>query len=172
MLFDVSRDYARMQILERSFAVHMVTATYKTPCICVVDDSDDDLLVLRRALKRLEVANPLHRFDRAEEALTFLSSDEGRLANVGLLLLDINLPGKDGISLLKALREDSELMCIPVVMFTTSDAPNDIRRSYEAGANAFVTKPVASAGYLAAIESILTFWLRTARLPMSYFEGR
>ncbi|HEY7771835.1 MAG TPA: response regulator [Marinagarivorans sp.] len=148
----------------------MVTATYKTPCICVVDDSDDDLLVLRRALKRLDVANPLQRFDRAEQALAFLSSAEGRLANIGLLLLDINLPGKDGVSLLKTLREDSALTCVPVVMFTTSDAPDDIRRSYEAGANAYVTKPVASAGFLEAIDTILTFWLRTARLPMSYFE--
>ena len=148
----------------------MVVATYKTPSICVVDDSDDDLLVLKRAFNRLNVINPLQRFDKAENALAFLMSDEGRLANVGLLLLDINLPGMDGIEFLETLRSHDGLVSVPVVMFTTSDAPEDIRRSYQAGANAFVTKPVATSGFTEAINSTLSFWLKTARLPLSYFE--
>ncbi len=149
----------------------MAAASYQTPVICVVDDSDDDLLVLKRALRKLDVDNPIYHFDKAEGALGFLTSREGQSAHVGLVLLDINLPGTDGISLLKEIRRRNEIPGVPIIMFTTSDAPDDIRRSYRAGANAFVTKPVATAGFTEAIQSILTFWLRTARLPMAYFEG-
>ncbi len=149
---------------------HTVVATYETPSICVVDDSDDDLLALKRSFKRLGVINPLQRFDKAEDALACLTSGESNSANVGLLLLDINLPGMDGISFLEALRSHHGLAGVPVVMFTTSDAPEDIQRSYQAGANAFVTKPVATSGFTDAINSTLSFWLNTARLPLSYFE--
>ena len=148
----------------------MVTATYTTPSICVVDDSDDDLLVLKRALNRLAVVNPLQHFKRAEQALVHFEAHHLRVSNVGLVLLDINLPGNDGISFLKALRAQPLGVYVPVVMFTTSDAPNDIVRSYQAGANAFVTKPVATAGFTEAVQHILAFWLRTARLPPACFE--
>ncbi len=143
--------------------------SYQMPLICVVDDSDDDVLALKRSLRRLEVANPLVHFARAEKALEYLTAQTSRQSMVGLLLLDINLPGKDGVSLLQSLRQS--LRYVPVVMFTTSDAPLDIQRSYQAGANAFVTKPLSTVGFMQAIDHIIAFWLHTARLPLSCFEA-
>ena len=148
----------------------MVAPSYATPMICVVDDSEDDLLVLKRSLRRLDITNPLKHFLRAEQAYDFLGSDEGASALIGLLLVDINLPGNDGFTFLRDLRASNEHRFTPAVMFTTSDAPRDIQTSYEAGANAFVTKPVATAGFTEAVNSILAFWLRTARLPQNCLE--
>lgn len=149
----------------------MTEASYAMPAICVVDDSEDDLLALRRALRQLDVVNPLVHFTRAEQARAFLASEEGSSTNIGLLLLDINLPGNDGINFLGDVRGQPGHLCTPVVMFTTSDAETDIRRSYAAGANAFVTKPIATSSFTEAIENILAFWLRTARLPQPCLES-
>ncbi|WP_053979286.1 response regulator [Marinagarivorans algicola] len=143
--------------------------SYQMPVICVVDDSDDDVLALKRSLRRLEINNPLIHFAQAEKALAYLTDEKSKQSMIGLLLLDINLPGKDGISLLQSLRQS--LQYVPAVMLTTSDAPRDIQRSYQAGANAFVTKPLNSAGFMQAIDHIIAFWLQTARLPLSCFEA-
>lgn len=140
------------------------------PAIVVVDDSDDDLLFLQRALLRLEVINPVIRFDQAEEALSYLTAQDLNPSRVGLLLLDINLPGLDGVDLLKQLNAHDPLLFVPAVMFTSTAAPEDIKRSYLAGANAFVTKPLAAADFTQAIKCITTFWLHAARLPAACFE--
>lgn len=82
-------------------------------------------------------------------------------------MLDVNLPGLDGVDFLNAFRADVRQQCIPVVMFTTSDAPTDVAKCYRAGANAFVTKPVAISAFSEALSNILAFWLKTARQPTS-----
>lgn len=138
---------------------------YGLPIICVVDDSEDDLLVLKRTLKRLDVNNPLQHFFKADDALRFFESVQAKTLNVGFILLDVNLPGSDGVSFLKALRNGSAHRYVPVIMFTTSDADEDISSSYKAGANAYVTKPVATAAFADALQNIINFWLKTVRLP-------
>ncbi len=143
----------------------METVKCGLPIICVVDDSEDDLLVLKRTLKRLDVSNPLQHFFKADDALRFFESPQAKTSNIGLILLDVNLPGSDGVSFLNALRNAPMHCYVPVIMFTTSDAKDDIDRSYQAGASAYVTKPVITAEYTETLQNIINFWLKTVRLP-------
>jgi two-component system, chemotaxis family, response regulator Rcp1 len=135
--------------------------------ILLVEDSPADVRLTREALKEAKVVNTLHVAPDGVEALAFLKR-KGKHADAprpGLILLDLNLPKKDGREVLKEIKDDESLRRIPVVVLTTSKAEEDIIRTYNLHANAYVTKPVDLAQFLKVIRSIEQFWLAVVTLP-------
>ncbi len=137
--------------------------------ILLVEDSPADVRLTQEALKEAKVLNELHVVHDGMEALTFLRK-QGKYASApdpDLILLDLNLPRKDGREVLAEIKEDDGLKRIPVVVITTSGAEEDVVRSYSLHANAYVTKPVDLKQFLEVIRSIERFWLAVVTLPPS-----
>jgi two-component system response regulator len=137
--------------------------------ILLVEDSPSDVRLTREALKEAKVFNTLHVVQDGVEALAFLHK-EGQYADrpePHLILLDLNLPKKDGRQVLAEIKQDAKLQNIPVVVLTTSRAEEDVVRSYNLRANAYVTKPVELQQFLEVIHAIEQFWLAVVTLPPS-----
>jgi len=135
--------------------------------ILLVEDNAADVRLTREALKDAKVRNQLHVAADGVEAMAFLRR-EGRHAGAprpDLVLLDLNLPKKDGREVLEEIKQDPGLQNIPVVILTTSQAEEDVLRSYQLRANAYVTKPVDLEQFLEVVRSIESFWLEIVRLP-------
>ena len=135
--------------------------------VLMVEDDDGDILMTREAFEYYKVQNRLHVVTDGEQALQFLRR-QGPYADAprpGLILLDVNLPRVSGLEVLAELKNDPELLVIPVVMLTTSRAEEDIVRSYSLHANAFVTKPVDFEHFMEAIRQIDNFFLTLVCLP-------
>jgi len=135
--------------------------------ILLVEDSPADVRLTREALKEAKVLNTLHVVEDGVAALAFLRK-EGQYAlqpNPDLILLDLNLPKKDGREVLAEIKQDESLKRIPVVVLTTSRAEEDVVRSYNLHANAYVTKPVDLKQFLEVIRAIEAFWLAVVTLP-------
>ena len=135
--------------------------------ILLVEDSAADVRLTREALKEAKVLNALHVVQDGMAALSFLHK-EGQYASAPrpeLILLDLNLPKKDGREVLAEIKQDADLRRIPVVVLTTSSAEEDVVRSYNLHANAFVTKPVDLAQFLGVVRSLEEFWLAVVTLP-------
>jgi CheY-like chemotaxis protein len=135
--------------------------------VLLVDDDEGDILMTREAFEFYKIRNPLHVVTDGERALQFLHRT-GPFADAprpGLILLDINLPRRSGLEVLAELKEDPELALIPVVMLTTSQAEEDILRSYRLHANAYVSKPVDFENFIAAIRQIDDFFMALVQLP-------
>jgi chemotaxis family two-component system response regulator Rcp1 len=135
--------------------------------ILLVEDSAADVRLTREALKEAKVLNTLHVVKDGVAALAFLRQ-QGQYAGSprpDLILLDLNLPKKDGREVLAEVKQDESLRRIPVVVLTTSRAEEDILRSYDLHANAYVTKPVDLAQFLGVIRSLEDFWLAVVTLP-------
>jgi len=127
----------------------------------------DDIRLTRAAVKDAQVLINWHVASDGIEAMAFLRR-EGEYANVprpDLILLDLNLPKKDGREVLEEIKESSTLKTIPVVVLTTSASNADILQSYRLHANGFITKPVDLDGFLKVVKSIDSFWLSEAKLP-------
>jgi CheY-like chemotaxis protein len=135
--------------------------------VLLVEDDDGDVLMTREAFEHYKIRNRLHVVGDGEQALEFLRKT-GRYADAprpGLILLDVNLPRRSGLEVLAELKQDPDLLVIPVVMLTTSRAEEDILRSYALHANAFVSKPVDFEQFVEAIRQIDNFFLSLVRLP-------
>ena len=135
--------------------------------ILLVDDNPADVRLTVEALKEGKVRNILHVAKDGVEAMAFLRK-EGAFAKVPrphLILLDLNMPRKDGHEVLQELKTDPRLNTIPVVVLTTSSAELDVLNSYKLRANCFVTKPVDLEQFIAAIKAIEGFWLDIVTLP-------
>lgn len=135
--------------------------------ILLVDDSPADLRLLQEVLKRTNGHTHLNVVWDGEETLTFLRQ-EGPYAGVArpdLILLDLNLPRKNGRAVLATIKSDPELKRIPVVIFATSEAEQDIRQAYELGANCYVHKPAGLDPFLRMMQTLMEFWLMYGRLP-------
>jgi chemotaxis family two-component system response regulator Rcp1 len=135
--------------------------------VLLVEDSPGDVRLTKEAFKDAKVYLNLHVVSDGAEAMEFLNR-EGKHANVprpDLILLDLNLPKKDGREVLKEIKESPTLTSIPVVILTTSESDEDILRSYRLHANCYITKPVGLAGFLAVVKSIDSFWLSVVQLP-------
>jgi chemotaxis family two-component system response regulator Rcp1 len=135
--------------------------------ILLVEDSPGDVRLTREAFKDAKVHINLHVAPDGTEAMAFLKR-EGKYANVArpdLILLDLNLPKKDGREVLGDIKESPELKSIPVVILTTSASEADILRSYRLHANCYITKPVGLEGFLEVVKSIDSFWLSVVKLP-------
>jgi CheY-like chemotaxis protein len=135
--------------------------------ILLVEDNPADVRLTREALKEAKVLNTLHIAEDGMEAMAFLRK-QGQFAgspSPDLILLDLNLPKKDGREILAEIKQDEQLRRIPVVVLTTSRAEEDVVRSYNLHANAYVTKPVDLKQFLEVIRRIEEFWLAVVTLP-------
>jgi chemotaxis family two-component system response regulator Rcp1 len=135
--------------------------------ILLVEDSPGDADLAREALEGAKVRNNLHVAADGEEAMAFLRR-QGKHANAprpGMILLDLNLPKKDGREVLAEIKRDEDLKRIPVVVLTISKDEEDVLKSYNLHANCFITKPIDLAQFLKVVRSIEEFWLTIVRLP-------
>jgi CheY-like chemotaxis protein len=122
---------------------------------------------MREALAELRIRNNLHLAGDGVQALSFLrkKGSHGGAPRPDLILLDLNLPKKDGREVLAEIKEDPRLCSIPVVVLTTSESEQDVQRSYQLHANCYIAKPVGLENFIRVIQSIEGFWLETVRLP-------
>jgi two-component system, chemotaxis family, response regulator Rcp1 len=135
--------------------------------VLLVEDSPGDVRLTREAFKDAKVLINLNVASDGVEAMAFLNR-EGKYANAprpDLILLDLNLPKKDGREVLAELKESPALKSIPVVILTTSASEADIHGSYQHHANCYITKPVDLDGFLKVVRSIDSFWLTVVKLP-------
>jgi chemotaxis family two-component system response regulator Rcp1 len=135
--------------------------------VLLVEDSPGDVRLTREAFKDAKVHVNLHVASDGAEAMDFLNR-EGKHSDVprpDLILLDLNLPKKDGREVLAEIKQSPVLKSIPVVILTTSASDEDILRSYRLHANCYITKSMALDGFLEVVKSIDTFWLSVVKLP-------
>jgi CheY-like chemotaxis protein len=137
--------------------------------VLLVEDDEGDVLMTREAFEYYKIRNTLHVVRDGEKALQFVRQ-LGEYADAprpGLILMDLNLPRRDGLEVLAELKEDPSLRLIPVVILTTSQAEEDILRSYALHANAYVSKPVDFERFIDVIRQIDSFFITVVRLPPS-----
>ena len=135
--------------------------------ILLVEDNPGDYRLTQEALREGKVYNNLHWTQDGVEALEFLRR-RGKYADVprpDIVLLDLNLPKKDGCEVLQEIKTDSDLKRIPVVVLTTSKAEEDVMKTYNLHANCYVTKPVDLEKFIVVVRSIDVFWLTIVTLP-------
>jgi CheY-like chemotaxis protein len=135
----------------------------------MADDDADDRLLAKDALAECRLPNELHFVENGEDLLDYLKS-RGKYAGAphprpGLILLDLNMPRKDGREALRELKLDPDLRKIPVVVLTTSKADTDISKIYELGANSFIAKPVTFDSLVNVMKIISNYWLGIVELP-------
>ena len=135
--------------------------------ILLVEDNEGDIGLIEEVLEEAKIRNSLHVAKDGEEAMLFLHGEEkfSSSPRPDLILLDLNLPKKDGREVLKEIKEDCDLKSIPVVVLTTSGAEKDILKAYNLHANAYVTKPLDFDQFIKVIKSIENFWLEIVKLP-------
>lgn len=135
--------------------------------ILLVEDNAADILLFEEALMDICMNLNLNVVNNGEEAMAYLHRIPPfeNAASPDLILLDLNLPKKNGFSVLEEVKQDTELLQIPIVVLSTSQADEDIARSYRLGANCFVSKPSDLDRFVGVIRSITSFWLDTVRLP-------
>jgi CheY-like chemotaxis protein len=135
--------------------------------VLLVEDDPGDVDLTRELLTQEKVVVNLHVVGDGVEALAYLRR-EGRYRDTvrpDVILLDLNMPRKDGWEVLRDLKQDDHLKAIPVVVLTTSDAERDVLKSYELGANCYVTKPVGLTQFARIICALEDFWFTVVRLP-------
>jgi CheY-like chemotaxis protein len=146
----------------------MTTTTAMQPIeILLVEDNPGDVDLAREALETGKVRNTLHVVSDGEAAMAFLRR-QGQYANAprpDLVLLDLNLPRKDGREVLAEVKSDPDLKRIPVVILTTSKAEEDILKSYNLHANCFITKPLELNQFIKVVQAIEEFWFTIVKLP-------
>jgi len=143
------------------------TGRRRSADILLVEDNPGDVRLTREAFEEGQIANTLHVVTDGVEALDFLRRN-GEYEDVpcpDIVLLDLNLPRKDGEEVLEEINDDPDLTRIPVVILTSSEAQEDILRSYELDANAYLTKPVDPGEFIDTIQSLQQFWLSIIQLP-------
>lgn len=138
--------------------------------ILMADDDPEDRMLAADALVEARLDNELHFVTDGEELIQYLNR-QGQFANLvdtplpGLILLDLNMPRKDGREALKELKEDPKLRHIPVVVLTTSKAETDIVKTYDLGVNSFITKPVTFDGLVDVMRGLGQYWFSIVSLP-------
>jgi chemotaxis family two-component system response regulator Rcp1 len=135
--------------------------------ILLVEDNPGDARLAREGLSECKIHNNLHIVDDGVKAMAFLRQrgDYAHVPRPDLILLDLNLPRKDGREVLREIKEDESLRLIPVVVLTTSKAEEDIVKSYSLHANCYVTKPLGLQQFLDVVKSIEDFWFTIVKLP-------
>ena len=135
--------------------------------VLLVEDDPGDALIVREAFDHYQIRNTLHVVTDGEQALRFVrrAGEFTDAPRPGLIMLDLNLPRRDGLEVLAELKADPALRVIPVVILTTSRSEEDVLRSYSLHANAYVTKPVEFERFMDAIRQIDNFFVTVVRLP-------
>ena len=135
--------------------------------ILLVEDNPGDVRLTREAFREGQIDNDLHVVEDGVEALDFLFR-RGEYEDApcpDIVLLDLNLPRKNGDEVLEEMRADESLQYVPVVVLTSSEAQEDVVKSYELNANAYLTKPVDPVDFIEVVQSFEQFWLSIVRLP-------
>src|SRR5262245_57951002 len=138
--------------------------------ILMADDDPDDCLMASRALKAYRLRNGIRFVEDGEELLDYLRrrgkyAEPGAAPTPGIILLDLNMPKMDGREALAAIKADPELRKIPVVVLTTSQAEEDILRTYDLGVNSYITKPVTFQGLAEVMKALSVYWFEIVKLP-------
>ncbi len=138
--------------------------------ILVADDDADDRMLIKDAFEEARLNNEIHFVEDGEQLLAYLRRD-GEYANMvgeaypGIILLDLNMPRKDGREALREIKADPELKRIPVVVLTTSRAEEDIIRTYGLGVSSFITKPVTFEGLVDVVKALNDYWIEIVTFP-------
>ena len=135
--------------------------------ILLVEDNEGDVGLVEEVLEEAKIRNIIHVAEDGEEAMLFLNKETpfDDAPTPDIILLDLNLPQKDGREVLEEIKTDENLKRIPVVVLTTSKAEEDIIKSYDLHANSYITKPVDFDQFIRVVRSIENFWLEVVRLP-------
>jgi CheY-like chemotaxis protein len=138
--------------------------------ILIAEDDEEDRQLIKEALATSRLVNDVRFVEDGEELLDYLYrrgkyGEPESAPRPGLILLDLNMPKKDGREVLQELKADPALRALPVVVLTTSDAEEDIQHCYELGASSYITKPVRFAGLLKAMQALTQYWLAVVELP-------
>jgi CheY-like chemotaxis protein len=144
--------------------------------ILLAEDDDDDYMLTTQALKEHRLINSVYRVRDGVELLQYLHRQGQYTApenspSPSLILLDLNMPRKDGREALREIKSDPKLRCVPVVILTTSRAQEDIVRSYDLGVNSFITKPVGFHGLVDAVKVLGRYWFEVVELPEAERNG-
>ena len=143
-------------------------ASHLSP-ILVVEDNAEDFTALSRAFRKHALTNLVVRCEDGDQALTYLKGyghhPDWPQGLPAIVLLDLNLPGTDGRTVLEQIKRDAQLHAIPVIIFSTSSSTRDIEDCYRLGANSYLTKPIEYAALEEKIRLIIRYWLQTSELP-------
>ena len=154
-----------------------VAAINKLPLLLVVEDSNEDFEAFQRCVWRWSTTIPIYSCVDGDDALEFLYRT-GRYADaqialrIGLILLDLNLPGTDGRQVLQKIKQDENMKLIPVVIFTTSNNPKDIEACYRQGVNSYMIKPMDFNRLKHSIQILIDYWFNTMILPTDVVKPR
>jgi CheY-like chemotaxis protein len=148
----------------------MITDDLQGVTILLADDDEEDRAMTISALRERRVANEIRCVSDGEELTDYLFrrgayADGADAPTPGMILLDLNMPKKDGREVLAEIKADATLRSIPVVVLTTSKAEEDIARTYHLGVNSFITKPVTFEGLVQAMDAFSRYWLEIVELP-------
>jgi CheY-like chemotaxis protein len=148
----------------------MIPKNAKPITILMADDDADDRRLTKEALEESRLVNDLRFVENGEELMDYLKgagkfTDSSDRPRPGLILLDLNMPRKDGRSALKELKSDPELRQIPVVVLTTSKADEDVFRSYDLGVNSYIVKPVTFEALVDILQTLEKYWFEIVELP-------
>ena len=141
--------------------------------ILIADDDEDDRLLTKQALEEAHLSNDVRYVEDGEELMDYLrrrgayAGQEGKAPRPGLILLDLNMPKKDGRECLREIKSDEDLCDIPIVVLSTSRDEEDIVRSYKLGVNSFISKPVTFTGLVDALKVMGRYWFELVELPPS-----
>ncbi len=147
-----------------------MNAEAKPITILMADDDPDDRLLTADALKEARLINDIRFVENGEELLDYLRhsgkfSAPADAPRPGLILLDLNMPRKDGRTVLKELKQDNDLRTIPVVVLTTSKDDEDVYRSYDLGVNSYIVKPVTFEALVDILQTLEKYWFEIVELP-------
>jgi len=143
---------------------------YKSAVILIAEDDEEDRMLTREAFEESRLLNKLHFVGDGEELLDYLHNrgpyeDITKFPQPGLILLDLNMPRKDGRETLKEIKASPQLKRIPVVILTTSKAEEDIIRTYDLGVSSYITKPVSFQGLVEVTKTLGKYWFQIVQLP-------
>ena len=138
--------------------------------IMVIEDSPEDFEITARAFQKAHLLNPIIHCETAEDTFNYLYnrgrfSDTDLFQRPGIILLDLNIPGTDGLSILREIKTSPELKKTPVIILTTSSDSHDVESCYESGANSYMQKPVNMKNFVEAIERLKEYWFEVTILP-------
>lgn len=138
--------------------------------ILIADDDAEDRMLIHEALEESRLKNQVQFVENGEELMDYLQnrnrfSDKEKFPTPGLILLDLNMPKKDGREALKEIKSDDMLKLIPIVVLTTSKAEEDVLRTYDLGVSSFITKPVTFSSLVDVMKTLSKYWFEIVELP-------
>lgn len=141
--------------------------THESVELLLVEDNEDDIVLIQEAFADAKLMNVIYKVRDGEEALAYLQrkGPYQRVRRPGLILLDINMPKKNGFEVLQAIKADPLLQSLPVIMLTTSDREDDIVRSYVNGACSYIRKPMSLDQFVQVVKEFELYWTLVSRIP-------